>query len=412
MITSFLSEEESTRRDIQEALRTSGRYYMGSVQESEDKNANMAMDVPIEEDYEQELAEAWDDVDGQELDPETVRALEMEWYMKMNVCEKRPIAECIEKTKKPPIKVRDRQNVNVRSRLVKKKINTCKEEGLFAATPPLEALRMLLTATVTGKHRCGKLIKSMYGTRAAAHDWQAEVTRTMKKLRFNQGKASMCVFWHQQKDNKALVHGDDFVSSGESGTCVAVQGAEDEVRDKEDDAMAKEARVLNRVVRWHPRNGIAYEADTRHADKTISTPATEEAERETEEEKRRDLNGSRLSGKLRSKMDDDDKDDALSVDEVTRYRCRTGKLLGTRQNGHRVRYEGSNETNDGAHYRRLQQTRQAGKILCQILQSRELVQVPECIRGSRSVHRLGLGWMQKNEDVDVRWMHPQRPAHA
>ena len=34
----------------------------------------MAMDVPIEEYHEQELAEAWDDIDGQELDPEVVES--------------------------------------------------------------------------------------------------------------------------------------------------------------------------------------------------------------------------------------------------------------------------------------------------------------------------------------------------
>ena len=63
-----------------------------------------------------------------------------------NVCEKRPIKECVEKTKKPPIKVKwidhnkgDRQNMNVRSRLVAKQNRTGKEQGVFAATPPLEA---------------------------------------------------------------------------------------------------------------------------------------------------------------------------------------------------------------------------------------------------------------------------------
>ena len=67
MIVSCLSGEESRRRDIQEALRTRGTYYMGSVEEK------MAMDVPTEEDYEQELMEAWDDIVGQELDLETVK---------------------------------------------------------------------------------------------------------------------------------------------------------------------------------------------------------------------------------------------------------------------------------------------------------------------------------------------------
>ena len=62
-ITSCLSEEESTRRDVHEASRTRGRYYIGSVEESEDTNANMAMDLSIEKDYDQELAEAWDDTE-------------------------------------------------------------------------------------------------------------------------------------------------------------------------------------------------------------------------------------------------------------------------------------------------------------------------------------------------------------
>ena len=44
-----------TRRDIHEDLTIRGR----SVEESDDKNANMAMDVPVEQDHERELAQAW-----------------------------------------------------------------------------------------------------------------------------------------------------------------------------------------------------------------------------------------------------------------------------------------------------------------------------------------------------------------
>ena len=72
----------------------------------------MSIDVPLEEDYEQELAEAWDDIDDQEPDPDAVkkaRALEMEWYRKMHVYEKRPIEECFEKTKKPPDRPQQRR---------------------------------------------------------------------------------------------------------------------------------------------------------------------------------------------------------------------------------------------------------------------------------------------------------------
>ena len=71
--------------------------------------------------------------------------------------ERRSIEECIEKTKKPPITVKcidhnkgDRQHMNVRPRLVAKQSDIGKKQGWFAATPPLEALRMLLSATLTG----------------------------------------------------------------------------------------------------------------------------------------------------------------------------------------------------------------------------------------------------------------------
>ena len=60
-----------------------------------------------------------------------------------------------------------------------------------------------------------KLTKSKNGIRAAAHDWEAEVTRTMKDWGVKHGKTSACVFWHLQRDIKALVHGDDVVSSAE-----------------------------------------------------------------------------------------------------------------------------------------------------------------------------------------------------
>ena len=65
------------------------------------------------------------------------------------------------------------------------------------------------------EHRCGQLMQSKCGTGAIAHDWQAELMRTMKDIGFNQGRASLCVFCHRQKDIKTVVQGDDFVSSCE-----------------------------------------------------------------------------------------------------------------------------------------------------------------------------------------------------
>ena len=96
------------------------------------------------------------------------------------------------------------------------------------------------------EHRCGKPVKSLRGARPAVHDWQSRVTRTMKDLRFKQGRASPCVFWHRQRDIKALVHGDDFVSSGES---LQKEFETKMVMVGEDDDLAKEVRVPNRNVR-------------------------------------------------------------------------------------------------------------------------------------------------------------------
>ena len=85
------------------------------------------------------------------------RALEMEWYRKMNVYEKRPIEECFEKTKQPSIKVKwvdrnkgDRQHVNVRSRLVAKQINTSKEQGAVRSDA---TIRGIADASVSNGHR-------------------------------------------------------------------------------------------------------------------------------------------------------------------------------------------------------------------------------------------------------------------
>ena len=49
MIASCLCEEEVTRTDIREGCTTRGSYQVGSVGES-DREANMAMNLPLEED--------------------------------------------------------------------------------------------------------------------------------------------------------------------------------------------------------------------------------------------------------------------------------------------------------------------------------------------------------------------------
>ena len=42
------------------------------------------------------------------------------------------------------------------------------------------------------EYKCAKLIKSMHGTRSAAHDWQSEVMRTLKDLGFKREHFHAC----------------------------------------------------------------------------------------------------------------------------------------------------------------------------------------------------------------------------
>ena len=67
-------------------------------------------------------------------------------WRKMRLYEKRPIEKCFEKTQKPHFKVkwidhnnRDSQNMNVRSRLLAKQMDTGKEQGLIAASATVTA---------------------------------------------------------------------------------------------------------------------------------------------------------------------------------------------------------------------------------------------------------------------------------
>ena len=126
----------------------------------------------------------------------------------------------------------DDDNPNYRSRLVGKEFNTGPIDGLFAGTPPLEAVRFLIheAATVRSdepmgskvlmindvsraffeapatrnicvelpkedrtepdvRHdKVGHLRMSLYGTRDASYNWQEEVAREMRGWGFKQGK--------------------------------------------------------------------------------------------------------------------------------------------------------------------------------------------------------------------------------
>ena len=160
-----------------------------------------------------------------------------------------------QRTGKPPLKARwidIDKGTRYRSRWVAKQFKNSDAEGWFAATPPIEALRTIISSVTTGsknkvlsimdvsraffyapvqheiyvelceeaiedetdRNKCAKLKMSMYGTKAAAQTWQREVQNTMLNLGFVLGKSSSVIFYHPERDIMTLVHGDDFVSSG------------------------------------------------------------------------------------------------------------------------------------------------------------------------------------------------------
>ena len=63
--------------------------------------------------------------------------------------------------------------------------------------------------------KCGKLLRHMYGTQAAADGWHSECASTLvEKLGFDIGNGSACVFLHRKKNLRCSVHGDDLTTVG------------------------------------------------------------------------------------------------------------------------------------------------------------------------------------------------------
>ena len=59
------------------------------------------------------------------------------------------------------------------------------------------------------------LEKSLYGTRDAAANFQAEVRRFMTKLGFRVGRYNVCTYYHEQKQLMTVIHGDDCITVGD-----------------------------------------------------------------------------------------------------------------------------------------------------------------------------------------------------
>ena len=269
----------------------------------------------------------WDDISGEQLDTNLTceaRADKIKAVHEMGVYRKVPVSMCFKETGKRPIGTRwvdtnkgDELQPKIRSRLVAQELNRSKQPELFAATPPIEFIKFLVSCCASSpwsgrptrlmvndvrkayfyaeatrrvfvalpdedrkegeEEMCALLLESLYGTRDAAFNWTAAYTRVLcETLGFAKGQSSPCSFRHEGRGINLAVHGDDFFSKG---TAEDLKWFSDELlkhfQIKTEvlgpDVSAGEVpeiRFLNRVIAWTSK-GIPWEADPRHAELII-----------------------------------------------------------------------------------------------------------------------------------------------
>ena len=207
----------------------------------------------------------------------------------------------------------DTAEPDVRCRLVAQEVNhgDGPTDAFYAATPPLEAKRLLFSQWAKERQRdgkplklsfvdirkayfngrpkrslyvrlppelglpkdvVGKLERCMYGTRDAGAIWETCYVDCLVGMGFTQGVGSPCCFYHSKWKVSVVVHGDDFSALGTSDSLDKYEAGlrnsfECKMRGRlgsEPDDL-KEIRMLNRIIRIVP-GGLLYEADPRHAE--------------------------------------------------------------------------------------------------------------------------------------------------
>jgi hypothetical protein len=133
------------------------------------------------EDTMRDMEQAWDDVHGKALDLKTVREARREevcYMQQRSIWSEVDVRECWAKTGKKPVSVKwvdtnkgTDEAPKVRCRLVARDFKVKGEkdrEDLFAATPPLELKRMLMSRTASRK-KGGRSKKMLFVDARKAH---------------------------------------------------------------------------------------------------------------------------------------------------------------------------------------------------------------------------------------------------
>ena len=283
----------------------------------------------------------YDDVSGKPLDTQMVQAArreECQVIQAMGVWEPipRPKNEKVIGTRWIDVNKGDEQRPKYRSRLVARELKVKSGQSethwsdFFASMPPITALRILFTIAVTKKipNKDGKLIhldpttclifidikkahfwsparrrllveippemgcppgmvgllkKSLSGTRDAPANWEAAIKDVMLALGFLQAKSNAFLYFHEERNIRIEVHGDDFTGVGPkselewfASELKKFCGSTWNSRSPSMSDVSHSITILNRLVTWTDR-GIELEADPRHVDLLLNEVGCEGA---------------------------------------------------------------------------------------------------------------------------------------
>ena len=189
----------------------------------------------------------------------------------------------------------DSKDPDMRSILVGTEFNQGRDDTLYASTPPLEALKAVLSYAATNNHEggrrrevmindvrrayfyaktkrdvyirlpaedpdarpglLGKLNLCLYGTRDAAKGWQETLSAHLEENGFVRGRGFPSLLHHPSRKIMTLVHGDDYFSSGDSESLEWMKGILEKAYEIKTQIVGQgsgrqvEGKILNRIVR-------------------------------------------------------------------------------------------------------------------------------------------------------------------
>ena len=141
--------------------------------------------------------------------------------------------------------------------------------------PAKRAVYVQLPPEDWGPGTCGRLGKSMHGTRDAANKREEHYSEKLALHGFKQGRSSPCLLYNEELDLRLAVHGDELTFLGTDDALNWVHTTMGQLFDikirgrlgpqtHDDNAF----RLLNRIITWDATE-IQREADQRNADSLI-----------------------------------------------------------------------------------------------------------------------------------------------